>query len=146
MLCTGCSITPLYQTAESENCMEIDVIAEREGQKLRRYLKDSFRDLSFVNTRKKLSVTINKIEKPFAISDDGNAKRLLLTYVAHVVLKDHNNKVVYENNISTSISTNISNAQGEVLLSLYGNNNSSVLKELAYRITENIRMFLINED
>ena len=47
-----------------------------------------------------------------------------------------------DKNISVSTTYNIARAQGEVMLSLYGRINSALLKELARRIVENIKMNL----
>lgn len=146
LFCVGCSVQPLYDTDNKNvGMIDVDVIAEREGQKLREYLRSDFRDLQFVKQRYVLSTTMAVTEKPFAIADDGNAKRVLISYTANIVLKDENRNPIYKKSVSVSVSSNISSAQGEVVLSMYGRNNSAALKELSRRITENIRMFLLNE-
>jgi hypothetical protein len=121
------------------------VIAEREGQMLRRHLIDLFRDLQFSRRRYKLVVTLTSVEKPFAIASDGNAKRLKLSYCANVVLKNEKD-VVFMKSVSVSRSSNISNAQGEVVFSLYDRSSNALLKELGYRIAESIKVFLSNEN
>jgi hypothetical protein len=85
------------------------------------------------------------VEKPFAFATDGNAKRVRSTYTADVVLKDEKGAVVFKRLISAFASSNISSAQGEVILSLYGRNSKSLLKELSSRIVESLKVFLAHE-
>lgn len=131
--------------AVSSGSITVDVIAEREGQMLRRHLSDMFRDLDFVKKKYFLTTKLSCTENPFAYADDGNAKRIQLIYKAHIVLQDEYRNPILERTVTATVSGNISNAQGEVVLSLYGRNNNAVLRELSARIVENIRVFLINE-
>ncbi len=147
LFCIGCTVRPLYNVDDKNvGMIDVEVIAEREGQKLREYLRSDFRDLQFVKQRYVLSTTMSVTEKPFAFADDGNAKRVLISYTANIVLKDENRNPIFKKAVSVSMSSNISSAQGEVVLSLYGRNNAAALRELSRRITENIRMFLLNEN
>jgi hypothetical protein len=124
----------------------VDVIAERDGQILRGYLMDSFRDLNFSKCRYRLTIQLSSLEKPFAFASDGNAKRLRLYYTADVTLKDSQQKTLFHKLINVSRSSNISSAQGEVVFSLYGRNSGILLKELSARIIENIKVFLSHEN
>jgi hypothetical protein len=149
LLCTGCSVNPLYdgdsQSGEAQN-FELDIIAEREGQKLRGYIMDSLRDLSFSGKRYRLTIQLARSETPFAFTTDGNARRLRISYTANVTLKNEKREVIFSRPISVHTSSNISSAQGGVVLSLYGHNNSALLRELSNRIIENIKVFLTHED
>jgi hypothetical protein len=146
-LCAGCSVKPLYNgTPGATSSISIDVIAERDGQILRRHLMDSFRDLGFNQKhRYRLTVTLGVVEKSFAIANDGLARRLLLSYTANVKLSNDKQEAIFEKSIFVSNSSNISNSQGEVIFSLHGRSNGSLLKELSYRIVESIEVFLSNE-
>lgn len=148
MLCVGCSVRPLYSpsTANNSGAIFVETISEREGQKLRECLQDGLNSLNVSNRRYVLSTVLNVIEKPFAVSEDGNAKRVFVIYEADVELKDENRNSVFKRKISTTTSNNISSAQGEVILSLYGRNSNAALKELSARIIENIKVFLLNEN
>lgn len=143
---SGCSVRPLYDDATSCNekpsSIKIDVIANRDGQKLRSYLLDYLRDLNFTDQKLRLTVALSTVEKSFALNGTGVAHRLLSTSTAKVILKNENKKIIMDKNISISTTYNIAHAQGEVMLSLYGRMNSALLKELARRIVENIRMNL----
>ncbi len=146
LVISGCSVRPLYDGATScdgkSSSIKVDVIANRDGQKLRSYLIDYLRDISFTDRKLRLTVTLSTVEKSFALDNTGAAHRLLSTSTAKVILRDENKKVIMDKNISMSTSYNIARAQGEVMLSLYGRMNSALLKELARRIVENIRMNL----
>lgn len=146
LVISGCSVRPLYDDATScdgkPSSIKVDVIANRDGQKLRSYLIDYLRDINFTDRKLRLTVTLSTVEKSFALDNTGAAHRLLSTSTAKVILKDENKKVIMDKNISMSTSYNIARAQGEVMLSLYGRINSALLKELARRIVENIRINL----
>ena len=149
--CIGCSVSPLYDkssmtTNDEGSSILVDIIAERDGQILRRCLMDSFRDLNFHKQKCCLTILLNSIEKPFAFASDGNAKRLRLFYNADVTFKDKMRKTLFHRFISVSRSSNISSAQGEVVLSLYSRGSLPLLKELSDRIVENIKVFLSNEN
>jgi hypothetical protein len=146
-------VKPLYDEAPlsySEKTgtgnIYVEVIAERAGQKLRSHLIDAFWDIKFVRKKYKLKTILEQKEKPFAFSADGNAKRVFFICSANVILTDEEGKKLSEKNITASTSYNISHAQGEVGVSLYGRYNDALLKELSYRIVENIRAILINEN
>jgi hypothetical protein len=144
----------------------VDVIAERDGQKLRSYLVDTFNDMNFINKKCRLTIKLHQYEKPFAISNDGTAKRVSLIYVAAVTLQDRDggnggsrgnngggnssggggNNIIMKKDISVSTSYNIAHSHGEVTLSLYGRHNDALIKELCHRIVENVRMALANEN
>jgi hypothetical protein len=158
-LSVGCSVRPLYNGSDgscklSNNALDegpssssnggitVDVIAERDGQKLRSHLTDIFRDLDFAREKYRLKVLLQGYEKQFAISDEGNAKRVSFIYVADVDLFDNSANVVMKKTISVSTSYNISHSHGEMTLSLYGRHNDALLKELSHRIVENVRMFI----
>lgn len=143
---SGCSVRPLYDDATSCNekpsRIKVDVIANRDGQKLRSYLIDYLRDINFTDQKLRLTVTLSTIEKSFALDDTGAAHRLLSTSTAKVILKNENKKIIMDKNVSMSTTYNIARAQGEVMLSLYGRINSALLKEFARRIVESIKMNL----
>lgn len=146
-LLVGCSVEPLYKD-ESQSVfsdIDVDIIAERDGQKLRSHLMDAFRDIRFSKKKCRLSVNLVGYERAFAISNDGAAKRTLFTYDAHVTLRDNTSKVIFKRKISTSTSYNIANSHGEVTLSLYGRHNDALIKSLCARIVENIKMSLSHE-
>jgi hypothetical protein len=126
--------------------MDVDIIAERDGQKLRGFILDSLRDLGLTHKKYRLTITLAYTEKPFAHSSDGNAKRVRLSYTADVILKNEKREIIFRQPISVFISSNISSTPGEVLLSLYGRNNNALLKELSSRIVESLRVFLSHED
>jgi hypothetical protein len=125
--------------------IQVDVIAERDGQRLRGFILDALRDLRFVKNRYRMTITLSYSEKPFAYSSDGNAKRLQLLYVANVILRDANGIEIFSRSISVHTNGNIAGAHGEIVLALYGRNNSALLRELSNRIVENIRVFLKSE-
>jgi hypothetical protein len=144
----GCTVRPLYDDGNrsGESPLEVDVIAERDGQLLRGFIQDSLRDLCFVQKKYRLSVKLAYEEKPFAFATDGNAKRLQQSYIAHVVLKDAGGKEVVAHEVRVFTSRNISTAQGEVLLLQYGQQNSTLLRELSARIVESLKMFVETEN
>jgi hypothetical protein len=126
--------------------IDVDIIAERDGQKLRKFILDSLRDLGFTSKKYRLMITLKYTEKLFAYVDDGTAKRVRSSYIADVILKNEKREILFKYPISVFTSVNISKAPGEVLLSLYGRNNNAMLKELSNRIIENLKVFLSNED
>jgi hypothetical protein len=67
-------------------------------------------------------------------------------HVADVTLWDDARNVVFRKTVSVSRSHNISSAQGEAIFSMYGRNNNISLKELASKIVEHIRVFLLHEN
>jgi hypothetical protein len=125
--------------------IHVDVIAERDGQKLRGFILNTLRDLRFAKKKYRLKITLLYTEKPFAYSTDGNAKRLRLSYTANVILKNENGDEIFSRPISVHTSSNIASAHGEVVLVLYGRNNNALLRELSGRIVENIKVFLESE-
>ncbi|MDR2681852.1 MAG: hypothetical protein LBB29_02295 [Holosporaceae bacterium] len=150
----GCSIRPLYHHADRNaskvaSNIDVDVIAEREGQKLRSYLIDIFRDIDIFSKLPhrhfRLQINLSSSEKQYAFSTDGNAKRIKFSHVAQVVLLDENQRKLMDREITVSVGHNISHSQGEISLSIYGRNSETLLKELAHKILENIKMVLENE-
>jgi hypothetical protein len=196
---TGCFITPQYgdssalydddykhvagtdrdrgSTVATGSNILVDVIGEREGQILRSYLVDSFRDLGNFSSKKYvLHIELSKSEKPFAFSDNEEARRVFFTYKADAKLIDvtangeaiaidfdnplddgnlkiakkittHKAPSLPTKNIQvvTSTTYNIFHPNGRVLLSLYGRHNNALLRELAYRIVEHIKVILSHE-
>jgi hypothetical protein len=124
----------------------VDVIAERDGQKLRGFILDALRDLRFTKNRYRLTITLAYNENTYAYSPDGNANRLQILYIANVILRDARGNEIFSQPISTHTNVNIADGHGEVLLALYGRNNSILLRELSNRIIQNIRVFLKNEN
>ena len=118
----------------------MDVIAEKSGQMLRGYLQDLIRDLYISDEQYVLSVTLTENDIPYALADDCNAQRLKVNLVADVILKDSEGKKVVSTSVSESTARNIASAQGDVLLSMYDKVNGSVLKNLAFRIVENLKV------
>ena len=143
----GCSVRPLYDTEHwssevQHGNISVDIIAERDGQKLRSYLIDTFRDIRFAKKKYRLTMTLKNTEREFAIARDGNAKRTLFTYTAHIVLFDEDGKTIIKRDIAASTSYNIEHSHDEIVLSLFGRHNDHLLKELAHRIVESVRMVL----
>ena len=121
----------------------MDVIAGKNGQILRGYLQDLIRDLDVSNERHILSVTLTEIEVPYALADDCNAQRLKINLTANISLKNSEGKEVISTFVSESTTRNVASAQGDVLLSMYDKVNSSVLKNLAFRIIENLKVAFV---
>lgn len=144
LMLTGCVISPLYQNDNvGESRVHIDIIAERDGQQLRRYLKDNLRDIPFPQEYR-LTVTLKTIEKQFAEMTDESAQRVEIRHVAHVILRNQQKQIVFDGDITAASSNNISSGHGDVIFSLYGRNNRNLLKELSIRITEQLRVSLYN--
>ncbi|GHT97643.1 hypothetical protein FACS1894126_2080 [Alphaproteobacteria bacterium] len=138
--------SPDAESATTGCPIDVDVIAEREGQKLRSYLLDTLRDIKIsqksVDKHFRLKITLTSSEKKYAFSTDGNAKRILFSYVAHTQLLDENKNVLMNRDIYVSTGYNISHPHGEISLSIYGRNNEALIKELGYKILENVKMCL----
>jgi len=120
----------------------VSVIAGKNGQMLRGYLQDLIRDLDVSNEKYVLSVNLKENRIPYALADDCNAQRLKINLVANVILKNLEGKNVVTTSVSGSTTRNIANAQGDVLLSMYDGVNGAVLKDLAFRIVENLKVAL----
>lgn len=145
LLCCGCSVRPLHEfrtESEYQNNIYVDVISGKNGQMLRGYLLDLIRDLDISNEKYVLSVNLKENRIPYALADDCNAQRLKINLVANVVLKNLEGKSVVTTSVSGSTTRNIANAQGDVLLSMYDGVNGAVLKDLAFRIVENLKVAL----
>lgn len=147
LYCVGCSVAPLYNNSSDGKPSKIyvDVIAERDGQQLRRYLKSDIRDLNITRRAYRLVVTLRTDHKYFAEMTDESTQRVEIRHIAHVVLRDGANKVAFEKDFIATTSNNISSGHGDVIFSLYGRNNRNLLKELSTRIVEGIRIFTSNE-
>lgn len=147
LLCIGCSARPLYQNGDSDGAqsIDVDVIAERDGQKLRGMILDSLRDVAITSGKYRLTVGLGYTEKLFAYATDGNAKRVQVCYVADVILRDKKGKIIFRRPVSVYSNVNIATDAGSILLSLHGRNNSALLKELSARIIENLKVFLSHE-
>jgi hypothetical protein len=137
-------VSSLYEgsrkSSEKQN-IDVDVIAERDGQQLRNYVVDLLRDLNFSDKKYRLTIQLTRVERAFAVATDGNARRVQLSYTANVVLKNEKGEAVGSWPVSVRSSSNISSLQGEVVFSLYARNNRVLLRELGVRIVENLRMF-----
>lgn len=145
-MCCGCSVRPLHELrTESgyQNNIYVDVIAGKNGQILRGYLQDLIRDLDVSNERHILSITLTENEVPYALADDCNAQRLKINLNANISLKNSEGKEVISTFVSESTTRNVASAQGDVLLSMYDKVNSSVLKNLAFRIIENLKVAFV---
>ena len=143
---SACSnIRPLYDDdyrAKGAGKIEIDVIAERDGQKLRTYLQDKLEDMALPFEKKHiLSIKLESSEKQFAFTKDGNASREIFSYSADVALKNSERQTVWQREISVSTEYNVSHTQGSITLSLYGRNNDALIRELGDKIIENLRMY-----
>ncbi|MDR2645605.1 MAG: hypothetical protein LBC04_00240 [Holosporaceae bacterium] len=146
LLCIGCSARPLYQNgSDGAQNIDVDIIAERDGQKLRGMILDSLRDVAITNGKYRLTVGLSYTEKPFAYTTDGNARRVQICYVADVILRDEKKKIIFRQPVSVYANANISTDAGSILLSLHGRNNSALLKELSVRIIESLKVFLSHE-
>lgn len=146
LLCCGCSIRPLHELrtdSEYQNDIYVDVIAGRNGQMLRGYLQDLIRDLDISKEKYTLTVSLIENEIPYALADDCNAQRLRINLNANVILKNSEGKEVVSTSVFESTTRNVASAQGDVLLSMYNKVNGSVLKNLAFRIIENLKVALI---
>lgn len=158
MCITGCKMRPLYSHADklSTNESVIDSScsfsikskksAERDGQKLRIYVNDNLRNLHLLDDKYNITIELDRQEKSYAVGMDSNAKRLLFSYIADIVIIDnHTMKVCYNKKVVVKSMNNIS-AQGDVLFSIYRRYDDHLLKELAYRLVENIKVFLSYEN
>lgn len=146
LMLVGCAVSPLYQQDKpAESHVYVDVIAERDGQQLRRYLKNNLRDIPFSSQKYRLTVTLKTVERQFAEMTDESAQRVEIRHIAHVILRNSGKQIVFEDDIIAASSNNISSGHGDVIFSLYGRNNRNLLKELSIRIVEQIRMRLENE-
>lgn len=146
LIIVGCTVSPLYQQKGSdESHICVDVIAERDGQQLRRYLKNNLRDIPLSSQEYRLTVTLKTIEKQFAEMTDESAQRVEIRHIAHVILRNSQKQTVFEDDVVATSSNNISSGHGDVIFSLYGRNNRNLLKELSTRITECIRMRMEND-
>ena len=144
-MCCGCSIRPLHEFktgTEYQNNIYVDVVAGKSGQVLRGYLQDLIRDLDISGKRYVLSVNLKENKIPYALADDCNAQRLKINLIANVVLKNSEGKDIVVTSVSGATSRNIASAQGDVLLSMYDRVDGSVLKDLAFRIVENLKVAL----
>ena len=142
---SGCSIQPLYELETKSDCQNhiyVDVIAEKSGQMLRGYLQDLIRDLYISDEQYVLSVTLTENDIPYALADDCNAQRLRINLIANVVLKDSKGKKIVSTSVSETTARNIASAQGDVLLSMYDRVSGPMLKNLAFRIVENLKVAL----
>ena len=121
----------------------MDVIAGKNGQMLRGYLQDLIRDLDISDEKYVLSVALAEDHIHYALADDCNAQRLKINLVANITLTNSEGKKVVSTSVSESTTRNIASAQGDVLLSMYDKVNGFVLKNLAFRIVENLKVALI---
>ena len=147
----GCSVKPLYDSAQNkkEGMHEIyvDVISERDGQKLRTYLRDTMSDMNFVFPKKYiLTIKLSSDENQFVFTRDGNASREICSYNAEITLKDTKQNIILWKNISSSAEHNVSHTQGTITLSLYGRNNEALIKDLGDKIIENLKVYLSIEN
>ncbi len=145
MLCSGCSIHPLHEKIETEvqNRIYVSVIAGKNGQVLRGYLQDLIRDLDVSDKHCVLSVNLREDDIRYALADDGNNQRLKINLTADVTLRDSEGKDLVVTSVYGSTTRNIASAQGDVLLSMYDKANGIILKDLAFRIIENLKVALI---
>ncbi len=143
----GCSIHPLYEQNKevSSDKIKISMIHGREGQKLYGFLEDLLRDINFADKQYWLNVNLTSESIPYALANDGNAQRLKIIFVAQVLLKNNQGEVVLDTLVKSSATRNISSSQGDALLSMYDANDNAVLKELAFKIVEYIKVALDNE-
>lgn len=120
----------------------MDVIAGKNGQMLRGYLQDLIRDLDISDEKYILSVNLKEKRIPYSLADNCNAQRVKINLIANIVLKNAEGKNVVTISVTGSTTRNIANAQGDVLLSMYDGINGAVLKDLAFRIVENLKVAL----
>lgn len=129
--------------SEHHSNIHVGVIAGKNGQMLRGYLQDLVRDLDISNERYLLSVVLTENHVRYALADDCNAQRLKINLITNVSLKNSEGKEVISTSVSESTTRNIANAQGDVLLSMYDRVDGAVLKNLAFRIVENLKVALV---
>ncbi|MDR1334890.1 MAG: hypothetical protein LBJ19_01265 [Holosporaceae bacterium] len=144
---SSCSVSPLYDECCSEPQatsagVTVGVIGECDGQKLRSYLIDLFRDFPVKGNGYLLDVRLSRSEKSFAFEQDGYAKRRLFIYVADVNLLNSDRKLLMQRQIKVYVSYNISSGQWGIEVSLYGRHNNIMMRELAHRIVEAVKVFL----
>lgn len=140
----GCSVSPLYddetRAHEPSKNIKVGVIAGREGQKLRGFLIDMFRDVSYGRNQYELQINLTRGEDTYAINEFGNATRVMFSYTASVMFSELvTRKVLLKRDFKVYNSYNISD-QGDVILVIYGNLNVALLKELAGQISENVKI------
>lgn len=147
LLCCSCSIRPLHKEVEGDrrDSIYVDVIAERDGQLLRRYLRDIIRDWCLVGEGYHLNVRLSTFEQGFSPTVNDNMQRRKVTYRAYVVLTDHDKKVLLSKQCEVASSYNIASAQGSAIYAMYGRSNRDAIYELSLRIGEMVRMVLQHE-
>lgn len=148
LLCTGCTIQPLYETKTESQVQTngsnifVEVISGKNGQVLRGYLQDLIRDLNVTDKPYTLSVSLDEKYVPYALTNEGYAQRLKINLTATVKLKDSNQKELVTLTVYESSSRNMSNSQEDILLLMYDKANALALKKLAFRIIENLKVVL----
>jgi hypothetical protein len=124
--------------------VDVDIITERDGQKLRSHLLDAFRDMRInagSNRRLRLKISLAISEKPYSLSSNGGFDKVLLSHTALVLLEDENHNIIINNReFTVSLSCDVSSIHGEVSLAAYGRNNEHVTKELCQRIIEALKV------
>lgn len=110
---------------------------------LRGYLQDLIRDLDISEEKHVLTVFLAERDIPYALADNLNAQRKKIDFITKIVLKNSEGKEVVSTTVSESTTRNVGSAQGDVLLSMYDKANGSVLKNLAFRIVENLKVALV---
>lgn len=143
---SGCEVTPLYNdNFATENIgIRVDVIADRDGQLLRQYLRSGLRDLKITSEKYRLNVKLESQIREFADTINDNSQRKEVKYTAHTILKNSDGKIVFEKNIIATTSNNIASGHGGVIFSLYGRNNRNLMKELSVRIIESLKIYMGN--
>ncbi len=149
LLFVGCSIRPLhnlhYEDVESNHII-VDVIPGKSGQKLYGFLVDFLRDIKLTDKSYKLKVDLIYKTIPYALASDGNAQRLKIVATAHIILKNLENKIILDTYTSSENTRNKSSSQSDVLMHIYDLNDESLLRELAFKIIEYIKVALNNEN
>ncbi|MBE6447359.1 MAG: hypothetical protein E7015_02610 [Alphaproteobacteria bacterium] len=148
LLCVSCSMHPLYSGSycrSSSGSISVNTIPGRAGQRLYGFLEDYIRDIRPADKTYRLNVNLSIQTVPYALADDGNAQRLKVIFTADTILKDYFGTVIFHAPIRTTGSRNIVSSQGDVLLNIYEMNDSNELRDLAFKIVEQIKISINHE-
>lgn len=144
LLCTGCSITPLYDHINDDSCgrrAKISVIHGRDGQILRAELDRLVKSFPNSLSGYTIHIELERMQEPIAYDVYGSANMLVTQYVADVTVNDTDkHKLIVHDKFEVSDEIGISDSPGEIISSIYIDNDKSMLKKLAYNIFSRLDM------
>lgn len=149
VLC-GCASEkhPLY--AESDevhfgNISDVTIksIEGRHGQIVRNNLLDLIRDYPNNFSGYIIEIKLKCDTEGVLYEKNGDANRLMIEHGADIIVRSKETyEIVLQDSVSIPQSMNIFNSAGEVMLSIYSEYESYMLKRLAQRIFENLNIKL----